>query len=88
MLPSLITIRGQPLSVMAAIQRSLTHTVYHAGQIVQLARAFAGEAWQTLSIAPGQSDVFNATMQERFGDWWVREEGGESPDVAPSDAGA
>lgn len=38
-------------------------------QIVQLARHFAGEAWQTLSIAPGKSEDYNAAMRAKHGDW-------------------
>lgn len=64
-----ITIRGEPLTVVRAILRNLAHAAYHTGQIVQLARHFAGDAWQTLSIPPGKSEEFNATMRERYGDW-------------------
>lgn len=70
-----ITIRGEPLSVMQAVHRNLAHAAYHAGQVVQLARHFAGGAWQTLSIAPGKSDEFNASMRARYGDWWAGERG-------------
>ena len=68
-----ITIRGQSLSVTQAIRRNLNHVVYHTGQIVQLARNFAGDAWQTLSIAPGKSEEFNAAMRAKYGDWWADE---------------
>lgn len=68
-----ITIRGQPHSVMQAIHRNLNHVVYHAGQIVQLARHFTGDAWETLSIAPGKSEEFNAAMRAKYGDWWSAE---------------
>ncbi len=64
-----VTIRGEPMSVVQAIQRNLTHLAYHTGQIVSLARHFAGDAWQTLSIAPGESEAHNQMMRERFGDW-------------------
>ena len=64
-----ITIRGEPMSVVQAIHRNLNHVVYHTGQIVQLARHFAGDDWQFLSIAPGESDAFNAAMRARHGDW-------------------
>lgn len=70
-----VTIRGEPLSVMQAIQRNLTHASYHTGQIVQLARGFAGDAWQTLSIPPGKSEEYNAAMRAKYGDWWVSEAG-------------
>ncbi|MCP4204019.1 MAG: DUF1572 domain-containing protein [bacterium] len=64
-----VTIRGEPLTVVQAIQRNLTHLAYHTGQIISLARHLAGESWQTLSIAPGKSEAHNARMRERWGDW-------------------
>ncbi|MEZ6062829.1 MAG: DUF1572 family protein [Planctomycetaceae bacterium] len=54
-----VVIRGEPHSVSLAIQRSLGHTCYHAGQIVQLARVHAGDNWNVLTIARGQSEQFN-----------------------------
>jgi hypothetical protein len=45
-----VTIRGEPHSVVLAIERALTHAAYHAGQIVYLAKHLAGGGWQTLSI--------------------------------------
>ena len=50
-----VTIRGQPLPVLDALLRSVAHVAYHAGQIVQLARACAGSEWQSLSIPRGGS---------------------------------
>ncbi len=50
-----ITIRKQPLTVIDALLRSIAHVAYHTGQIVQLARTFAGDAWQSLSIPRGGS---------------------------------
>jgi len=61
-----VVIRGEPWGVIAAIQRSLSHADYHAGQIVQLARHACGDAWQTLSIPRGQSVVFLDQMQRKF----------------------
>lgn len=72
-LETTITIRGEPHTVMRAIQRNLDHAAYHAGQVVQLARHFAGDGWRTLSIAPGRSEEFNAAMRERWGDWLAPE---------------
>lgn len=46
-----VTIRGQPYSVLEAINQQLAHYAYHVGQIVQLARHLAGPAWKSLSIA-------------------------------------
>lgn len=55
-----ITIRGEPLSVLQAINRQLTHYAYHVGQIVYIAKHHAGASWRTLSIPKGQSKTFNA----------------------------
>lgn len=55
-----VTIRGVPLDVMDAILRQYGHYNYHVGQIVQLARAYRGDAWQTLSIAKGKSSEYKA----------------------------
>jgi hypothetical protein len=62
-----VTIRGEPWGVVAAVQRSLSHTDHHAGQIVQLARQHAGPRWSTLSIPRGGSAAFLEEMQRRHG---------------------
>ena len=54
-----VTIRGASLTVPAAVQRSITHTAYHVGQIVQTARAAAGDDWRTLTIPRGESEAYN-----------------------------
>ncbi len=54
-----VTIRGESHSVPLAIQRSITHTAYHVGQIVQVARIQAGDEWNTLTIPRGKSEEFN-----------------------------
>jgi hypothetical protein len=54
-----VLIRGEVHSVPLALQRSLGHTCYHIGQIVQVARVHAGESWQTLTIPRGGSEQFN-----------------------------
>ena len=53
-----VFIRGQPLRVFEALSRSLTHTAYHVGQIVYLARHFAGPAWKSLSIPKCESTKY------------------------------
>ncbi|MBF8305506.1 MAG: hypothetical protein HW398_694 [Acidobacteria bacterium] len=50
-----VTIRGEPCTVLEAIHRNLTHTAYHVGQIVLLAKHSARSQWQTLSIPRGKS---------------------------------
>ena len=57
-----MTIRGEPHTVLQAIQRQLTHYAYHVGQIVFLARHFAGPRWQSLSIPKGRSKEFDVAM--------------------------
>ncbi len=57
-----ITIRTEPHSILQAINRQLAHIPYHVGQIVFLARHFAGAGWTSLSIPRGQSAAFNASV--------------------------
>jgi hypothetical protein len=54
-----VLIRGEPHSVPLALDRSLGHTCYHIGQIVQVARIQAGDKWNTLTIPRGGSEQFN-----------------------------
>lgn len=56
-----VTIRGEPHSVPLALERSLGHTCYHIGQIVQVARVHAGDKWNTLTIPRGGSEQFNTS---------------------------
>lgn len=55
-----VTIRGQPLTVAEALVRSVAHLASHAGQVVLMARAFAGDRWRTLSIPRGGSAAYAA----------------------------
>jgi hypothetical protein len=45
-----VTIRGEPHTVVQAINRQMTHYAAHVGQIVLLAKHLAGANWQTLSM--------------------------------------
>jgi len=45
-----VTIRGEAHSVMQAINRQLAHYANHVGQIVMLAKHFAGARWTSLTI--------------------------------------
>lgn len=53
-----VAIRGESFLVIEALNRSVTHTAYHVGQMVYLARHFAGVAWRSLSIPRGESAKF------------------------------
>lgn len=54
-----ITIRGEAHSVMQAINRQVAHYSYHVGQIVLLAKHFACDRWQSLTVPRNQSAEFN-----------------------------
>jgi hypothetical protein len=56
-----VTIRGEPHTVLEAIQRQLTHYSYHVGQIVLLAKHHAGSGWKSLSIPRGRSRDFEVS---------------------------
>ena len=53
-----VTIRGEAHSVLQAINRQLAHYPLHIGQIVLLAKHFAHENWQSLSIPRKGSQDF------------------------------
>jgi len=57
-----VTIRGEPHSVMQAINRQMAHYGLHVGQIVLLARHFAGPRWKSLSVPRNQSMEFNRQL--------------------------
>jgi hypothetical protein len=62
-----VTIRGQELTVHAALCRSLAHVAMHVGQIILLSRMLATAPWQSLSIPRGQSQQYNRnpTLEQR-----------------------
>jgi len=61
-----VTIRFEPYSVVGAIQRQLAHYSDHIGQIILLAKHFAGQGWKTLSVPRGKSEEENARYAARF----------------------
>lgn len=63
-----ITIRSEPHTVAAAVERQIAHYAYHAGQIQLIARVLHGnDGWRWATVPPGGSRAFNASMQSRFG---------------------
>jgi len=54
-----VTIRGEPHSVMQAINRQIAHYSYHCGQIVFLAKHFKASDWKSLSVPRNKSADFN-----------------------------
>ena len=54
-----VTIRGQSLTVHAALCRSLAHVAMHTGQLILLARLLHQGEWQWLTIPKGKSAEYN-----------------------------
>jgi hypothetical protein len=50
-----VYVRGEAFQVVEALNRSVTHTAYHVGQIVYLARHLAASNWRSLTIPKGKS---------------------------------
>ena len=60
-----ITIRGEPHTIVEAINRQLTHYAYHVGQIVLLAKHFKSADWKTLSVPRNKSADFNKFLSDK-----------------------
>lgn len=54
-----VEIRGEPHSVMQAINRQIAHYAYHVGQIVFLAKHFKASEWKSLTVPKNKSVDFN-----------------------------
>ena len=61
-----VAIRGEPHTVLQAINRQVAHYAYHVGQIVFLAKHWKGAQWKTLSVPRGQSEQVNAAPLEKY----------------------
>jgi hypothetical protein len=55
-----VTIRGEGHTVFQAIHRGLTHTAYHAGQVLYVARLVKQGAWRWITVPPGKSQQVKA----------------------------
>jgi len=53
-----VTVRGEPHTVLQAINRQLAHYAQHTGQIVFLAKHLRSSEWKTLSVPRGKSEEF------------------------------
>ena len=71
-----VHIRGEAHTVLEAINRQLLHYAGHIGQIVFLARHYAGDRWQSLSIPKGKSREFDVAKD---GSAYVVRPAGEPP---------
>jgi len=61
-----VYIRAEPHTVTQALNRHLGHLAYHTGQIVLLAKHWAGSGWRTLTIPRGQSRQFTAAKRQEL----------------------
>ena len=59
-----ITIRGEPHTVIMALNRAIAHYAQHTGQIVFLAKHIRSRDWKTLSIPRGKSEEVNRKFWE------------------------
>jgi len=60
-----VTIRGEPHSVMQAINRQIAHYSYHVGQIVLLAKHSTTKvtgSWNSLTVPRNKSGDYNADV--------------------------
>jgi hypothetical protein len=60
-----VTIRGEPHTIVEAINRQLTHYSYHVGQIVFLAKHLRSVEWKTLTVPRNHSAQFNEFLASK-----------------------
>lgn len=61
-----VTVRGEPHTVLQAINRQIAHYAQHIGQIVFLAKHLRSSEWKTLSIPRGKSEEFKARPPKSY----------------------
>ena len=57
-----VYIRGEPHSVMQAVNRQVAHYAMHIGQIVFLTKHLQSSRWVPLTIPRGKSEEFNSKV--------------------------
>jgi hypothetical protein len=60
-----VTIRGEPHTVLQAMNRQIAHYAQHIGQIVFLAKHLRSSQWKTLSIPRGKSEEYKTHRPEK-----------------------
>lgn len=60
-----VLIRGEPHTVVQALNRQLAHYPHHIGQIVFLAKHFRSSDWKSLSIPKNKSAEFNRYLEQK-----------------------
>ncbi|MGO9084924.1 MAG: DUF1572 family protein [Candidatus Sulfotelmatobacter sp.] len=61
-----VTIRGEPHTVLQAINRQIAHYAQHIGQIVFLAKHLRSTEWKTLSIPRGKSEEYKKVAPKTY----------------------
>jgi hypothetical protein len=60
-----VTIRGEPMTALSAIVRSIAHVANHVGHIILIAKHVKGPDWKWLTIPPGQSEQFTRQLRDK-----------------------
>jgi uncharacterized protein DUF1572 len=61
-----VTVRGEPHTVMQAINRQVAHYAQHTGQIVFLAKHLRSGEWKTLSVPRGKSEEYKTVPPKSY----------------------
>jgi hypothetical protein len=61
-----VTIRGEPHTVLQAINRQIAHYADHTGQIVFIAKHLRSGKWKTLSIPRGKSENYKMAAPKPY----------------------
>jgi len=61
-----VPIRGEPHTVLMAINRQIAHYAQHIGQMVFLAKHLRSSDWKTLSIPRGKSEEFKKVPPKEY----------------------
>jgi hypothetical protein len=61
-----VSIRGEPHTVLQAVNRQIAHYAGHIGQIIFLAKHLHANDWNTLSIPRGKSEEFKMARPKPY----------------------
>ncbi|MFZ0419655.1 MAG: DUF1572 family protein [Candidatus Sulfotelmatobacter sp.] len=61
-----VTIRGEPHTVLQAINRQIAHYASHTGQIIFLSKHLRSNDWKTLSIPRGKSEDYKTAPPKTY----------------------
>jgi len=61
-----VSIRGEPHTVLQAINRQIAHYASHTGQIIFLSKHLRSNDWKTLSIPRGKSEEYKTVPPKTY----------------------